>query len=298
MGIHKGVIMKIDDILKDKKRSISFEFFPPKTEQAEQVLFETIEKLSSFNPSYVSVTYGAGGSTRDKTMSTVQKIKQKTSLTVMPHLTCIGSEKKEIAEILDFYKSIGIENILALRGDPPMGVTELPDIKDGFDYAKDLIEFIEIYGVFSIGAAAYPEKHKESPNMEFDMIYTKDKVEAGAKFLITQMFFDNRFFYGFLDRAEMIGIDVPIIPGIMPITDLKKIKQLSLMCGASIPYPLNSLINKYGDNPEDSRKAGMEFTIEQCRNLMENNVRYFHFYTLNRWEAVSEIINILKLFPV
>ncbi|MEK7398372.1 MAG: methylenetetrahydrofolate reductase, partial [Candidatus Poribacteria bacterium] len=170
--------MKIDNILREKKRAISFEFFPPKTEQAEQTLFETIEKLSSFNPSYVSITYGAGGSTRDKTMTIVQKIKQNSSFTVMPHLTCIGSDKKEIAEILDYYKSIGIENILALRGDPPMGVTEVPDVEDGFDYARDLVEFIETYGIFGIGAAAYPEKHRESPNMEFDMIYTNDKVEA------------------------------------------------------------------------------------------------------------------------
>jgi methylenetetrahydrofolate reductase (NADPH) len=287
--------MKIDNILREKKRAISFEFFPPKTEQAEQTLFETIEKLSSFNPSYVSVTYGAGGSTRDKTMTIVQKIKQNSSFTVMPHLTCIGSDKKEIAEILDYYKSIGIENILALRGDPPMGVTEVPDVEDGFDYARDLVEFIETYGVFGIGAAAYPELHKESPNMEFDMIYTNDKVEAGAGFLITQMFFENRFFYSFLERADMMGIEVPIIPGIMPITDLKKIKQLSQMCGASIPHQLSELILKYGDSPEDSRKAGMEFTIEQCRKLIENDVRYFHFYTLNHWEAVSEIVKQLKI---
>ena len=287
--------MKIDNILREKKRAISFEFFPPKTEQAEQTLFETIEKLSSFNPSYVSVTYGAGGSTRDKTMTTVQKIRQNSSFTVMPHLTCIGSDKKEIAEILDYYKSIGIENILALRGDPPMGATELPDVEDGFDYARDLVEFIETYGIFGIGAAAYPEKHKESPNMEFDMIYTNDKVEAGAGFLITQMFFENRFFYSFLERSDMMGIEIPIIPGIMPITDLKKIKQLSQMCGASVPHKLSELIHKYGDSLEDGRKAGIEFTIEQCRNLMENDVRYFHFYTLNRWEAVSEIMEQLKI---
>ena len=287
--------MKIDNILREKKRAISFEFFPPKTEQAEQTLYDTIEKLKSFNPSYVSVTYGAGGSTRDKTMTTVQKIRQNTSFTVMPHLTCIGSDKKEIAEILDYYKSIGIENILALRGDPPMGVTELPDVEDGFDYARDLVEFIDTYGIFGIGAAAYPEKHRESPNTEFDMIYTDDKVQAGAGFLITQMFFENRFFYSFLERSDMMGIDVPIIPGIMPITDLKKIKQLSQMCGALIPHKLSELIHKYSESPEDSRKAGMEFTIEQCRNLIENGVGYFHFYTLNRWEAVSEIIKQLKI---
>ncbi|MGQ9609056.1 MAG: methylenetetrahydrofolate reductase [NAD(P)H] [bacterium] len=287
--------MKISDIIKNTGRSLSFEFFPPKTEQGEYTLFETIDKLSVFNPSYVSVTYGAGGSTRDKTIAIVERIKKETSLTVMPHLTCIGSTKQEISEIVNYYKNIGIENILALRGDPPMGVTEYPIVEDGFDYASDLIEFLKLLKTFSIGAAVYPEGHKESPNIEMDMIYTKKKVDVGADFLITQMFFENRFFYEFLQRAEKYNINVPIIPGIMIITDFKKIRQLSRMCGTSIPKHLGDLIDKYAGSNDESRSAGIEYTTEQCRDLVENGIKYFHFYTLNHWEAASEIINNLSL---
>lgn len=292
---YRSKIMKIDKIIKESEKSISFEFFPPKTEQGEITLFETIDKLSVFNPSYISVTYGAGGTTKDKTISIIERITKNTNLTVMPHLTCVGATRDETAEIVEHYKSIGIENILALRGDPPMGVTEFPFVEDGFDYAKDLIEFVETYKSFCISSAAYPEKHKESPNTEFDMIYTYQKVEAGANFLITQMFFENKFFYGFLDRADMMGIKVPTIPGIMIITDLKKIRQLAQMCATSIPQRLSELIDKYSDNPEDGRKAGIEYTTEQCRDLIKHGVKYLHFYTLNRWEAVTEIINNLNI---
>ncbi len=287
--------MKIGDIIKNTGRSLSFEFFPPKTEQGEHTLFETISKLSKFNPSYVSVTYGAGGSTRDKTIAVVERIKRETSLTVMPHLTCIGSTRQEISEIINHYKNIGVENILALRGDPPMGVTEYPVVEDGFDYASDLIEFLKSLKTFSIGAAVYPEGHKESANIEMDMIYTKKKVDAGADFLITQMFFENHFFYEFLQRAEKYDIKVPIIPGIMIITDFKRIRQLSSMCGTSIPNRLGDLIDKYSESPDKSRSVGIEYTTEQCRDLVENGIKYFHFYTLNHWEPASEIINNLSL---
>lgn len=287
--------MRIDEIIKQRGSSLSFEFFPPKTERGEQTLLETINKLSVFNPSYVSVTYGAGGSTRERTMSVVKRIKQTTSLTVMPHLTCIASERREILEILNFYASLGIENILALRGDPPMGVTEVPIIEDGFEYARDLIEFINGLDIFCIGAAAYPEKHRESPTIEFDMSYTLEKVRAGARFLITQMFFNNKFFYDFLDRASAIGINVPIIPGIMIITDLKRINQLANMCGTSVPDKLMNLIEKYGDDPEESKKAGIQYTIEQCKDLIEHGIRYFHFYTLNAWEGATQIIKSLGM---
>jgi len=283
--------MKIPDIIKEKELSISFEFFPPKTEQGERTLFDSIEKLSSFDPSYVSVTYGAGGSTREKTISIVERIKKNTSHTVIPHLTCIGSGKEEIREILDKYESMGIENILALRGDPPMGVTEIPQVEDGLDYAKDLISFIKSNYGFSMGAAVYPEGHRESSTLEADLLYTREKANAGADFFITQMFFDNTFFYSFLERTGKLGIDIPIIPGIMPVTNLKKIRQLAIMCNASIPSKLNELIYMYENSPEDSRKAGIDFTAEQCRNLKENGVKYFHFYTLNLWEVSSEIIN-------
>lgn len=287
--------MKIKDIIKDRDKSISFEFFPPKTEQGEKTLFENIEKLSVFNPAYVSVTYGAGGSTRDKTISIVERINKNATLDVMAHLTCIGSTREEITEILKYYSGIGVENILALRGDPPMGATEIPQIEEGFEYARDLIEFIKNSYDFSIGAAVYPEGHRESPSLEEDMRHTKAKVEAGADFLITQMFFDNKFFYNFLERTEKLGINVPIIPGIMPITNLKRVRQLSLMCNASIPSNLNELIYRYENLPEDSRKAGLDYTTNQCRNLLENGVKYFHFYTLNQWEPSTEIIKGISL---
>ncbi len=283
--------MKIIDIIKTTGKSLSFEFFPPKTEQGEHSLFETINRLSIYKPGYVSVTYGAGGSTRDKTIAVVERIKKETSLTVMPHLTCIGSTKQEISEIIGYYKDIGIENILALRGDPPMGTTEYPEIEDGFEYASDLIEFLKSMKAFSIGAAVYPEGHRESPSIEMDMVYTKKKVDAGADFFITQMFFENRFFYEFLQRAEKYDINVPIIPGIMIITDFKRIRQLSNMCGTSIPKKLGDLIDKYTESSNESRTAGIDYTTEQCRDLLENGIKYFHFYTLNHWEPASMIIN-------
>jgi methylenetetrahydrofolate reductase (NADPH) len=286
--------MKIGDMIRNKKESISFEFFPPKTDSAERTLFETIEKLSAFDPTYVSMTYGAGGSTRDKTIRMVERLVHETRLTVMPHLTCINASKDDTRGILDYYKKLGIENILALRGDPPMGVTELPEIEDGFDYARDLIRFIKKEYDFSISAAVYPEKHREAPSIEMDMAYTKEKVDLGAEFLITQMFFDNKFFYDFMDRCEKIGINVPVIPGMMIITDLKKIGQLSNMCGTSIPSKLGELMEKYDEPTDDARKAGMEFTINQCQDLLDNGVKYLHFYTLNRWEPVTEVLNSIR----
>jgi methylenetetrahydrofolate reductase (NADPH) len=283
--------MKIRDSIEGRNKAFSFELFPPKTEKGDKALLETIEKLSAFDPAYVSVTYGAGGSTRDRTISVVDSIKSDTPHIVMPHLTCIGSSKEEIIDIVEYYRSIGVENILALRGDPPMGVTEIPEIDDGFDYASDLIVFLRDSYNFSIGAAVYPEGHRESITIEADLQYTKEKVDSGADFLITQMFFDNRFFLSFLERCEALGINVPIIPGIMPITNLKRVRQLSLMCNASIPSSLNELIYKYENMPEDGRKAGIDYTTQQCRELWEHGVRYFHFYTLNQWQPSTEIIN-------
>jgi len=287
--------MKIGKILKNARESISFEFFPPKTDTAERSLFETIDKLKVFNPTYVSMTYGAGGSTRDKTIRMVERLVHETELIVMPHLTCINASQDDTRGILDYHEKLGIENILALRGDPPMGVTELPEIEDGFDYARDLIKFIKKDYNFSISAAVYPEGHRESPSIEMDMAYTKEKVDLGAEFLITQMFFDNKFFYDFMERCEKKRINVPVVPGMMIITDLKKIGQLSNMCGTSIPSKLGQLMEKYGEPTDDARKAGMEFTIEQCRDLLNNGVKYLHFYTLNKWEPVTEVINSLSM---
>jgi len=285
--------MKIGKMLDEKRESVSFEFFPPKTDSAERTLFETIEKLSDFKPTYVSVTYGAGGSTRDKTIRTVERLVHETSFNVMPHLTCISASKDDTVGILDYYAKLGIENILALRGDPPMGATELPEIDDGFDYAKDLIKFIKENYDFSICSAVYPEGHRESPNIDMDMLYTKEKADLGSDFFITQMFFDNIFLYKFLERCKKFGINISVIPGIMIITDFKKINQLANMCGTSVPTELAKLIEKYNEPSDDAKKAGIEFTINQCRDLLNNGIKFFHFYTLNRWEPVTEVINAL-----
>jgi len=289
--------MKISDKLKQVKRSISFEFFPPKTPEGEKELFKTINELQkNIKPTFVSVTYGAGGSTRDRTRNIVKQIHETTDLDVMAHLTCIGHSKEELKEILDDYKNIGIENILALRGDIPQNYTEELKNKDGCKYANELVEFIrKNYGDwFSIGVAAYPEGHPESKTLEEDIQNFKRKVEAGSDFAITQMFFDNRYFYNFMDMLEKYNVKIPVIPGIMPITNFKQIKKFATMCGATIPRDLVKKLEKYEDNPQEVAKIGIEFAVNQCIDLLQNGVKGLHFYTLNKSKATLEIYNAIK----
>ena len=288
--------MKISELLRQVNRSISFEFFPPKTKEGEEALFKTIKELEHINPTFVSVTYGAGGSTRDRTRNIVKKIHKRTSLTVMAHLTCISHTKKEILEILQDYRNISIQNILALRGDIPVNVENFNIPEDGCKFANELVELIrtEFNDWFSIGVAAYPEGHPESPNLERDVYYFKKKVEAGADFAITQMFFDNRYFYDYLELCEKEGIDIPIIPGIMPITNFKQIRKFALMCGATIPEPLVRKLEKVQDKNEEVEKIGIEFAVKQCEDLLENGVKGLHFYTLNKLKATIEIYNQIK----
>ncbi len=289
--------MKIGEILKKVKHSISFEFFPPKTKEGEDALCETIKELEYIKPTFVSITYGAGGSTRERTIRVVKRIHQETDLTVMAHQTCIGHTKKEIIDILSEYKKIGVQNILALRGDIPQGQEEtfvFPP--DGCRYANELVELIrENFGDwFSIGVAAYPEGHPESPNLERDIYYFKKKVEAGAEFAITQMFFDNRFFYDFLERVEKVGINIPIIPGIMPITNFKQIRKFALMCGATIPEELVKKLEAVEDKPEEVEKIGIEYAVKQCEDLLKNGAKGLHFYTLNKSKATIQIYERIK----
>ncbi|HIE58428.1 MAG TPA: methylenetetrahydrofolate reductase [NAD(P)H] [Persephonella sp.] len=288
--------MKISQLLRQVNRSISFEFFPPKTKDGEEALFKTIKELEHINPTFVSVTYGAGGSTRDRTRNIVKKIHERTSLTVMAHLTCIGHTKKELLEILQDYKNIGIQNILALRGDIPVNMENFHIPEDGCKFANELVGLIrvEFNDWFSIGVATYPEGHPESPNLERDVYYFKKKVEAGADFAITQMFFDNRYFYDYLELCEKEGIDIPIIPGIMPITNFKQIRKFALMCGATIPEPLVKKLEKVQDKNEEVEKIGIEFAVKQCEDLLENGVKGLHFYTLNKSKATIEIYNQIK----
>lgn len=281
--------MKIKELIAQQGKSISFEFFPPKTKENEDQLFQAIAKLKSLNPTFVSVTYGAGGGTLKNTRNVIVRLKGETSLTPMPHLTCVDQNKDELKEILEDYREQGVENVLALRGDPPKGTEKIITPKNGFCYAIDLVKLTVSLGGYSIGVAVYPEGHVESPSLEMDMFYTKQKIDAGADFAITQMFFDNHFFYDFMERAGKAGISVPIIPGIMPVTDIERIKRFSQMSGATLPPSLVEGMEK-AKSADEARRLGIDFAVRQCQDLWRNGVRYFHFYTLNRSETVAEIV--------
>jgi len=285
--------MKIGDIIKERGSSFSFEFFPPKDEAGEARLFQTIAKLAALAPTFVSATYGAGGGTLKNTSRVIGRIQRETSLTAMPHLTCVDQSKGELRKILEDYKGRGIDNVLALRGDPPKGTDKFVAPKDGFCYGIDLVTLAVDVGGFSIGVAVYPEGHAESPSLEMDMYYTKQKIDAGADFAITQMFFDNRYFYDFVERAEKAGITIPIIPGIMPIADLARIQRFCQMCGATLPGHVVRRLEKVG--VDEAVKVGIEVATEQCADLLEHGVRYFHFYTLNQSDPVSQIVSDLGL---
>lgn len=285
--------MKIKEILSSKKKGLSFEFFPPKSDEGREPFMKVVKALREFDPMYVSVTFGAGGSTQDRTKKTLIWIKEETDLAVMSHLTCIGATKDSMGNLLKDYIANGIDNILAMRGDPPKNVKDFDPAKGEFKYAKDLVAFIKKYNSFSIAVAVYPEGHQEAPSLERDIEYTKMKVDAGADFGITQMFFDNRYYYDFLDRAGKAGINIPILPGILPITDFKKVKEFSSLCKTAVPDSLEKIMSPVVDNPDEMRKRGIEYTIKQCEDLLKNGVNYLHFFALNKSEAVSEIINSL-----
>ena len=281
--------MRIKELIAPLGRHVSFEFFPPKTKEDEDQLFKVIAELEALKPAFVSVTYGAGGGTMKNTSNVVVRLKMETSLTPMPHLTCVDQSAGELEDILEDYRGQGVENILALRGDPPKGAEKFITPKDGFCYAIDLVKLAVSVGGYSIGVAVYPEGHKESPSLERDMFYTKQKIDAGADFAITQMFFDNRFFYDFMGRAEKAGISIPVIPGIMPVTDIEKIKRFSQMSGATLPLSLVGRMEK-ATSADEARRIGVDFAVNQCQDLWQNGVRYFHFYTLNRSQTVTEIL--------
>jgi len=287
--------MKIEKFIEMKGESLSFEFFPPRDKAGEDKLFENIAKLEALNPTFVSVTYGAGGGTSKNTKNVVLRILQETSLVPMPHLTCVDQDRNELKAILQDYMKLGIENVLALRGDPPKGAETFTPPKDGFCYARDLVQLTASLKGFSIGVAVYPEGHCESPDLETDMYYTKQKIDAGADFAITQMFFDNSYFYDFLERAAKADIKIPIIPGIMPITDIDRIKNFSQKCGATLPNHIIQRFQKVSPATDGAKKIGIEVATEQCADLLEHGIRYFHFYTLNQSDVVFQIVNNLGL---
>lgn len=287
--------MKIGQTIKERGASLSFEFFPPKDKVGEDRLFQNISRLQVLNPTFVSVTYGAGGSTLKNTRQVVVRIQRETSLVPMPHLTCVDQSRDELKAILEDYTRLGVENVLALRGDPPDGTEKFTPPKDGFCYANDLVRLAASLSIFSIGVAVYPEGHCESPNLEMDIYYTKQKIDAGADFAITQMFFDNRYFYDFLERSTKAGIKIPMIPGIMPVTDIGRIKKFSQKCGATVPDHIIQRFEKAGSTTEEAKKVGIEVATEQCADLLEHGIRYFHFYTLNQGDVIFQIVSNLGL---
>jgi len=286
--------LKISELLKVEPFSVSFEFFPPKDEEGKRQLFESLNELVALNPTFVSVTYGAGGSTRERTRDIVYKIHTELNLTVMAHLTCIAHTKDELFDIINQYKSMGIQNILALRGDMPKD--QRTQFSPACSYAYQLVEFIRSHfgNSFSIGVASYPEGHPESPNMEWEITFFKRKVSAGADFSITQMFFDNSYYYDFLDLCQKNDINIPIIPGIMPITNFKQITKFAQMCGATIPQSIIQRLEPYQNSPQDTEKVGIELAIKQCEDLILNGVKGLHFYTLNKSKATLEIYRAIK----
>lgn len=280
---------KIIDILNKKRPTFSFEFFPPKTKEGENQLQKTILLLKDLKPDFVSITYGAGGSTQLKTEEWVNKLQNQFDILTMAHLTCVNSNQEKIFRLLNHYKQNSIKNIMALRGDLPQD-QEL--IYNDFRYASDLIAFIKkkFTNSFSIGAACYPEKHPEAKTLEEDIEYLKIKVDSGAEFLITQLFFDNDKFLIFRDKIRKRGIDIPLIAGIMPITAYKQIEKFTKMTNCSIPNSLLTDLEKYKHSEEDLVKISIDFSIHQCNQLLKENVDGIHFYTLNQSTATLEIL--------
>ncbi len=288
--------MHILDIFRNHATTFSFEFFPPKTDRASADLFETIAQLQALKPSFVSVTYGAGGSTRERTHDLIVRIQRETDLTAVSHLTCVCHSRDELTAILDRYAASGIENILALGGDPPRDRPGHDRSYDAFQYAEQLVQFLasrtntpDPRG-FGIGVAGFPEGHPGTPNRLKEMDYLKRKVDAGAQYICTQLFFCNPDFYDFRERCDLAGIRVPIIAGIMPITSRENMNRMAeLALGARVPARLQRAIDRCGDDAEAVSKVGVHWATEQCRDLLDNQVRGIHFYTLNRSAATRQI---------
>lgn len=276
--------MFIRDCFKAGQPVFSFEFFPPKTEEGLKNLYATIEELAPLGPSFVSVTYGAGGSTRDLTVDLTARIKREIGVEAMAHLTCVGHSAAEIGGVVDRLRDAGIENILALRGDPPKGSTTFVRPADGFGYARELAAFLRSrYGnSLCLGGACYPEGHVEASSREADLAHLKEKVDAGVDFLVTQLFFDPADYFRFVEQARAIGITLPILPGIMPVTNVAQLERFTTVCGVNIPAALRERLEQVRNDDESVIRTGIEWATEQCRALLAGGAPGVHFFTLNR----------------
>ncbi|QRK07616.1 methylenetetrahydrofolate reductase [NAD(P)H] [Archangium violaceum] len=287
--------MKIRNRLNPSNPCFSFEFFPPKTPEGTTNLLKTLEELAPLEPGFVSVTYGAGGSTRDKTLDLVARIKRETGIEAMAHLTCVGHTREELRELLGRLADAKVENVLALRGDPPQGQTTYEPVEGGFRYASELVRFIREEDFnFCLGGACYPEGHVETASRDEDLRRLKEKVDAGLDFVITQLFFDNAFYFDFVERARRIGINVPIVPGIMPITNFEQVQRFTRLCGATVPMRLGLQMERVKDQPEAVVQLGVAHATVQCMELLSRGVPGIHFYTLNKSPATRMIVSALR----
>ncbi len=298
--------MLIAERLRHKRPVFSFEFFPPKTEKGEAALLRSLERLAPLEPDFVSVTYGAGGSTRARTVQLVRRIRRDFGIEPLAHLTCVGADKDELGAVLDSLGEADVRNVLALRGDPPKGEASFVATEGGFAHASELVSFIKDRGEFCVGAACYPEVHPEAGSAEDDLKHLRTKVDAGADFLISQLFFDNLAFYSWQARARAAGIDVPILAGIMPVTNVSQVERFTKMCGASIPAPLRDALHRADGDPHEVFWTGVSYSARQCEQLLNppapdpyarrpRGVAGLHFYTLNKSPATRALFEILQL---
>ena len=286
--------MRIDELLAGGGPVFSIEFFPPKTPEGVTSLFDTVEALKPLGPSFVSVTYGAGGATREGTVEIATRIKREHGLEVMAHLSCVGEPVEGLAALLDRFRDAGIENILALRGDPPRGARSFEAAPGGLESAAELTSFIAGDYAFAIGGACFPEVHPEAASLDADLAYLKTKVDAGASFLITQLFFDNRVYFDFVAAARARGIDVPIIPGVIPIASYGQVKRICDLCDASIPAELGEAMEGLGGDAEAEALLGVAFAAQQCEELLAAGAPGIHFYALNRAPGTRAVLSALR----
>lgn len=286
----------LPEIFKSDRPVVSIEIFPPKTEKGDLSLFKMLDCLLQYKPQFISCTYGAGGSVRTRTVDLCQQIQQRYEIPTTAHLTCVGSTREEIVEILNSAVAAGVNNIMALRGDAPEGADTFEATEGGLGYANELVQLIkEHYPKMGIGVAAYPEKHAEAPDLPTDLNNLKRKIDAGADVAFTQLFFDNDNFYRFRKMYEQAGCNIPLVPGIMPITEFARIKRITAMCGAIFPEKLASKLEAVQDDKQAQMEIGVNHAISQCQDLLEQGAPGIHFYALNKSQACQQILEALDL---
>ncbi|MBI3246198.1 MAG: methylenetetrahydrofolate reductase [NAD(P)H] [Deltaproteobacteria bacterium] len=286
--------MKVRDLFRVQKQTFSFEFSPPKTAEDIALLFERMQELRPLGPSFISVTYGAGGSTRRNTIDIVCRMQEELGIVSVAHLTCVGHSQAELCEVLNELQERGVENLMCLRGDPPKGQTTFAPAADGFANAYQLVQLARSVGDFSIGVAGYPEPHPECPDAALDLRHLRDKVDCGADFITTQLFFDNRDYFDFCRRARILGISARIVPGIWPITNYKQIQRVAQMCGATLPAELRQKLEPVADDQAAVFEIGVAWASRQCEELLAGGAPGIHFYTMNRSHATQRIFEHLR----